>query len=39
LERYRPRFLRGYPSSMYLFCRLLRDEGLEAHFPMVISGL
>jgi phenylacetate-coenzyme A ligase PaaK-like adenylate-forming protein len=38
LERYRPRFLRGYPSSMYLFCRLLRDEGLEAHVPMVISG-
>ena len=37
LERYRPRFLRGYPSSMYLFCRLLRDAGLKAHVPMVIS--
>ncbi len=38
LEHYRPRFLRGYPSSMYLFCRLLRDEGLKAHVPVVFSG-
>ncbi len=38
LSRFRPRFLRGYPSALYLFCRLLRDQGLAAHVPMVISG-
>jgi phenylacetate-CoA ligase len=36
--KYRPRFLRGYPSAMYLFCRLLREQGLALHVPMVISG-
>jgi phenylacetate-CoA ligase len=36
--KYRPRFMRGYPSAMYLFCRLLREQGLELHVPMVISG-
>jgi phenylacetate-CoA ligase len=36
--RYKPRFLRGYPSAMYLFCRLLEEQGLELQIPMVISG-
>jgi phenylacetate-CoA ligase len=36
--RFRPRFLRGYPSAMYLFARLLREQGLELSIPMVISG-
>jgi phenylacetate-coenzyme A ligase PaaK-like adenylate-forming protein len=36
--QYRPRFMRGYPSAMYLFCRLLREQKLELHIPMVISG-
>src|SRR6185503_19224355 len=36
--RYEPRFLRGYPSAMFLFCRLLEEQGLELHIPMVISG-
>jgi phenylacetate-CoA ligase len=36
--KYRPRFLRGYPSAMFLFSRLLRENGLELHIPMVISG-
>jgi phenylacetate-CoA ligase len=36
--KYRPRFMRGYPSAMYLFCRLLRQQGLELHIPMIISG-
>lgn len=36
--KYRPRFMRGYPSAMYLFCRLLRDQGLDLHIPMIISG-
>jgi phenylacetate-CoA ligase len=35
---YKPRFLRGYPSAMYLFCALLEEQGLELHIPMVISG-
>jgi phenylacetate-CoA ligase len=38
IQRYRPCFIRGYPSSMYLFCRLLREEGLDLHVPMIISG-
>jgi len=38
LLRYRPRFMRGHPSAMYLFCRLLREQGLELHIPMIISG-
>lgn len=36
--KYRPRFMRGYPSAMYLFCKLLRDQKLELHIPMIISG-
>jgi phenylacetate-CoA ligase len=38
IAKHRPRFLRGYPSAMYLFCRLLREHGLDLHVPMVISG-
>ena len=38
IQRYRPQFMRGYPSSMYLFCRLLREEGLDLYVPMIISG-
>ncbi len=36
--RYRPRFLRGYPSAMYLLCRLLREQGEALHLPMIVSG-
>lgn len=38
LARYRPRFLRGYPSAIALLCRLLRDAGLELHVPMVVCN-
>jgi len=38
LAKYRPRFLRGYPSAMYLFCTLLEEAGLRLHIPMVCSG-
>jgi phenylacetate-CoA ligase len=38
LARFGPRFMRGYPSAMYLFCRLLREQGLRLQLPMVISG-
>lgn len=36
--RYRPRFLRAFPSAAYLFCRLLQEAGLSVHIPMVIAG-
>ncbi|MGH8589515.1 MAG: phenylacetate--CoA ligase family protein [Gammaproteobacteria bacterium] len=36
--KYRPRFMRGYPSAMYLFSRVLREEGLDLHIPMIITG-
>ncbi len=38
LMRYGPRFMRGYPSSMYLFCKLLREHGVELHLPMIVTG-
>lgn len=36
--KYKPRFMRGYPSAMYLFSRLLREQKLDLHIPMIISG-
>jgi phenylacetate-CoA ligase len=38
LRDYRPKFMRGYPSAMYLLCRLFEDRGQQVHIPMVISG-
>ena len=38
IERYRPSFLRGYPSSLYLFARLLEEANLPLRFPVVFSG-
>ncbi len=38
IESYKPRFIRGYPSALYLFCRLLRQRRVSLHIPMVISG-
>ncbi len=38
MARYQPRFLRGFPSAAYLFCRLLREHGLSLHVPMFVSG-
>jgi phenylacetate-CoA ligase len=38
LRDYRPKFMRGYPSSMYLLCQLLEERGQRLHIPMVISG-
>lgn len=38
LARYEPRFMRGYPSSMYLFCRLLQEQRLELQIPLVTTG-
>lgn len=36
VQRYHPRFLRGWPSSIYLLCRLVRDQDLDVHIPMVM---
>jgi len=36
--RFRPRFIRGYPSALFLFCRFLRELELPLHVPMVIMG-
>lgn len=36
--KYKPRFMRGYPSAMYLFSRLLRERNLDLHIPMIITG-
>jgi phenylacetate-CoA ligase len=37
LKDYRPVFLRGYPSSLYLLAKLLEKRSLELKFPVVIS--
>jgi phenylacetate-CoA ligase len=38
IERYRPKFLRGYPSALYLFARLCEEAKLSVNFPVVFSG-
>jgi phenylacetate-CoA ligase len=38
LLQYRPVFLRGYPSSLYLFGKLLEESKLELEFPVIFSG-
>jgi phenylacetate-CoA ligase len=38
IKSYGPKFLRGYPSSLYLFARLLDEAKLSVKFPFVFSG-
>ena len=38
IRRYRPAFLRGYPSSLYIFARLLEEAGLSLGFSVMFSG-
>lgn len=38
LAKYRPRFMRGYPSSMFLFCGLLEEARLDLHIPLIVTG-
>jgi phenylacetate-CoA ligase len=38
LRDYRPKFVRCYPSAMFLFCHLLEERGIKLHVPMVITG-
>jgi len=35
---YRPKFMRGYPSSMYHLCKLLEEKKIELDIPMVSTG-
>ena len=37
LHRYKPRLIRGYPSSLYIFCRLLEKHSIEVNVPVIIS--
>ena len=32
-NRFRPEFVRGYPSSIYIFAQFAASEGLEVHAP------
>lgn len=38
INQYRPAFLRGYPSALYLFARFLEEEDLRLRFPAVFTG-
>ena len=38
ISRYKPAFLRGYPSALYLFARFLEEENLQLRFPVVFTG-
>ena len=38
IKKYRPKFLRGYPSALYLFGKLLEQKGLSLHFSTIFTG-
>lgn len=38
LAHFQPQFMRGYPSSMFLFCGLLEEANLDLHIPMIVTG-
>ncbi|MGI6580690.1 MAG: phenylacetate--CoA ligase family protein [Saccharofermentanales bacterium] len=38
IKKYKVRFLRGYPSSLYRMAQLLVEENLELHFDVLFSG-
>ncbi len=35
-NRYQPRFVRGYPSSIYIFAQFAASEGLRVHAPQAV---
>lgn len=37
IKKYRPKFLRGYPSALYLFAKLLEQKGLKLHFSSIFT--
>ena len=38
IGRYKPAFLRGYPSALCQFAGFLEEEGLKLRFPVVFTG-
>ncbi len=36
LKRFRPKLLRGYPSSIYIFAKLLREKGIDDIRPAAV---
>lgn len=37
IKKFRPKILRGYPSALYLFAKLLEARNLSLKFPIVIT--
>lgn len=37
LLKYKPAVLRGYPSALYVFAKLLKKQGLTLKFPVLMS--
>ena len=37
LKKFKPKILRGYPSALYLFGKLLQKRGLKLEFPIIIT--
>ncbi len=37
LRRYEPRLLRGYPSAIFMLCRLLNERNLSLRIPMIVT--
>lgn len=38
IKKYKPKFLRGYPSALYLFAKLLEKKGLRLQFKTMFTG-
>ena len=37
IKKFKPRILRGYPSALFLFGKLLQEQGLSLKFPVIIT--
>lgn len=38
IKKYKPRFLRGYPSSLYLFAKLCEAKNIHLKFKYIFTG-
>ncbi|MCI9175864.1 MAG: phenylacetate--CoA ligase family protein [Lachnospiraceae bacterium] len=38
IKKYRVKVLRGYPSALYVFGKLLKKQGLTLSFPVIFAG-
>lgn len=34
LKEFKPKYIQGYPSSLYLFCKLLAEENIKLNIPL-----